>query len=89
MEAYLAQNGARIVGYIEVTNDYQVEMYQDTDMSDLQELTERIGVQAWVRHIGLNYLWLEEADFRTTDPWSESANLTEGQLNTNCIHFVI
>lgn len=83
VEAYLAQNGARIVGYIEVTNDYQVEMYQDTDMTDLQELTERIGVQAWVRHIGLNYLWLEEADFSTTDPWSESGNAAHGDLNTN------
>ncbi|MDE6744914.1 MAG: S8 family serine peptidase, partial [Lachnospiraceae bacterium] len=83
VEAYLAQNGARIVGYIEATNDYQVEMYLDTDMTDLQELTERIGVQAWVRHIGLNYLWLEEADFRTTDPWSELPNSTEGELNTN------
>ncbi|MDE6744608.1 MAG: S8 family serine peptidase, partial [Lachnospiraceae bacterium] len=82
VEAYLAQNGARIVGYIEVTNDYQVEMYQDTDMTDLQELTERIGVQAWVRHIGLNYLWLEEAEFRTTDPWSESGNAAHGELIT-------
>ncbi len=83
VEEYLAQNGARIVGYIEATNDYQVEMYQDTDMSDLQELTERIGVQAWVRHIGLNYLWLEEADFHTTDPWSESGNAAHGDLSPN------
>ncbi|MDE6530867.1 MAG: S8 family serine peptidase, partial [Lachnospiraceae bacterium] len=83
VEAYLAQNGAGIVGYIEATNDYQVEMYQDTDMADVQELTERIGLQAWVRHIGLNYLWLEEAEFRTTDPWSESGNAAHGELITN------
>ena len=83
VEAYLAQNGAGIVGYIEATNDYQVEMYQDADMADVQELTERIGVQAWVRHIGLNYLWLEEAEFRTTDPWSESGNAAHGELITN------
>ncbi|MDE6529500.1 MAG: S8 family peptidase, partial [Lachnospiraceae bacterium] len=83
VETYLAQNGAGIVGYIEATNDYQVEMYQDTDMTDLQELTERIGIQAWVRHIGLNYLWLEEAEFRTTDPWSESGNAAHGELITN------
>ncbi|MDE6531486.1 MAG: S8 family peptidase, partial [Lachnospiraceae bacterium] len=74
VEAYLAQNGAGIVGYIEATNDYQVEMYQDTDMTDLQELTERIGVQAWVRHIGLNYLWLEEACFQPSDPWTGSSD---------------
>ncbi len=72
VEAYLAQNGARIVGYIEATNDYQAEMIADTDMTDLQELTERIGMQAWVRHIGLNYLWLEEAEFHTTDPWGRT-----------------
>ncbi len=83
VEAYLAQNGARIVGYIEATNDYQAEMITDTDMTDLQELTERIGIQAWVRHIGLNYLWLEEAEFHTTDPWSESGNTAQGELNTN------
>ena len=87
VEAYLAQNGARIVGYIEATNDYQVEMYRETDITEVQELTERIGLQAWVRHIGLNYLWLEEACFQSSDPWTGSSDedeiLQESTLNSS------
>ena len=82
VEDYLSGLGAVIVGYIEATNDYQVEMIEDTDVDAIQELTERISNEAWVRYAGFNYLWLEEPCFTVSDPWSEELDDEEETFDT-------
>lgn len=74
--------GAWIVGYIEITGDYQVEMKEETDMESVQDLIGELRNEPWTIYAGFNYVWLEEPCFHTTDPWSETGNTSEGELNT-------
>lgn len=82
IEAYLDGMGAWIVGYIEITGDYQVEMKEETDMESVQALIGELRNEPWTVYAGFNYVWLEEPCFHTTDPWSETGNTAEGELNT-------
>lgn len=82
IEAYLDGMGAWIVGYIEITGDYQVEMKEETDMESVQDLIGELRNEPWTIYAGFNYVWLEEPCFHTTDPWSETGNTAEGELNT-------
>ena len=69
VESYVNEIGAVIVGYMEVTNDYQIEFLAETDVSEIALHIETIKQEPWADVIGYNLLWLEEPAFSTTDPW--------------------
>lgn len=69
VESYMNEIGAVIVGYMEVTNDYQIEFLAETDVSEIAVHIETIKQEPWADVIGYNLLWLEEPEFSTTDPW--------------------
>ena len=92
MKEYLVPYQAEIVGYIEFTNDYQVELLSDTPVEDIQVIIDRFETEPWVRIVGFNYIWLEKPAFCSTDPWYDegsedgySADFAEHGENANGI----
>ncbi|MBQ8261535.1 MAG: S8 family serine peptidase, partial [Lachnospiraceae bacterium] len=60
---------AEIVGYIEATNYYQIEFVEELDCVELAEKMELVEGQDWIRHTFYNYIWLDEPEFASSDPW--------------------
>ncbi|HOO80189.1 MAG TPA: cellulose binding domain-containing protein [Lachnospiraceae bacterium] len=92
MKEYLVPYQAEIVGYIEFTNDYQVELLSDTPVEDIQVIIDKFETEPWVRIVGFNYIWLEKPAFCSTDPWYDkgsedgySADFAEHGENANGI----
>ena len=77
VQEYANLHGMAIVGYMEPTNDYQLEFYCDTEIQQIEAFMLELEEQSWVRMTSLNYEWLEEAQFYTTDPWDEEGNISD------------
>ena len=49
--------GAKIVGYIELTSDFQIEFEEDKSLDELEEMAEDIKKFSFVRDCTLNYTY--------------------------------
>ncbi|MBQ8260961.1 MAG: S8 family serine peptidase [Lachnospiraceae bacterium] len=72
VEASLTEYEALIVGYIEATNDYQIEFIYDKNAEEMELLIQALVQESWVSSVGYNYIWLEEPEFTSSDPWEET-----------------
>ena len=82
VENYMTGIGAAIVGYVEITNDYQIEFLSDKDVTEIATYIEMLENEPWVDVVGYNYLWLEEPEFCSTDPWDK----VDSDVSWNSIH---
>ena len=70
---------ARIVGCIELTGNYQIEFNCSMTAEELDTIITDIETKPYIETVGLNYIWLEEGNFASSDPWYE--NVTEWKSN--------
>lgn len=62
------QYDAYIVGYIELTNDYQVEIKHDVEISELLEVIDALSNVDYILRADLNLINEVEECFRSNDP---------------------
>lgn len=77
-EAITDNLGADIVGYIKLTNDYQIEFREEKTLEELQNIAAYIDSFSFVYEATLNTVLMEESDITTTndtlyndDDWNE------------------
>lgn len=77
-EAITDDLGADIVGYIGLTNDYQIEFREEKTLEELQNIAAYIDSFSFVYEVTLNTVLIEESDITTTndtlyngDDWNE------------------
>ena len=58
---------AEIVGYIQITNDYQLEFPADTDMDDLREIIAALSELDCMRMVTFNLVDFSNPEFYTND----------------------
>lgn len=63
VEAMLADYGGFIVGEIELTGDYQIQLSGNYPLSELKAIIADMGQQSWVESLDMHYLF-EEAIWR-------------------------
>ena len=54
VEEAVAEVGAEIVGYIEITSDFQIEFFEDKSLDELVEIAEYLYTYPWVNNVTLN-----------------------------------
>ena len=87
MEDICEEIGAKIVGYIEIVNDYQIEFNEDKTLDDLAMIAEYLDSYSFIRSVTLNlscpvgfeatsddtlYNDGKSWQFNTPDSWDES-----------------
>lgn len=77
-EAITDDLGADIVGYIGLTNDYQIEFREEKTLEEIQNIAAYIDSFSFVYEVTLNTVLIEESDITTTndtlyngDDWNE------------------
>ncbi len=76
----IAENiNARIVGYIELTNDYQLELNENVDIETLKSIIDYVASFSFIEDVSLNTAFKSDEDVvktndteYTNDAWSES-----------------
>ncbi|MDE6592029.1 MAG: sigma-70 family RNA polymerase sigma factor [Oscillospiraceae bacterium] len=87
---------ASIVGYIELTNDYQIEFNYDIDIDELKGMISIISDIPYIQNVSLNLISYESPEFYSndsewSDEWVESVpsgnnwNIEEIQLESALI----
>ena len=61
---------AEIVGYIELTNDYQFEILYDVDATDIYDIIDELSDNPKVEYASINPVIESEMDLAPNDPWS-------------------
>lgn len=56
MKPIFEEVGAKIIGYIELTSDYQILFDEDKTLEDLDEIAEYIYAYPYVSNITLNLI---------------------------------
>lgn len=54
VEEAVAEVGAEIVGYIEITSDFQIEFFEDKSLDELVEIAEYLYTYPWANNVTLN-----------------------------------
>ena len=54
VEEAVAEVGAEIVGYIEITSDFQIEFLEDKSLDELVEIAEYLYTYPWANNVTLN-----------------------------------
>ena len=54
IESIIGETGAEIVGYIELTNDYQIEFGRDMSVEDLQNIADLFESYPFIGSVTLN-----------------------------------
>lgn len=67
IESYAASLNAEIVGYIELTNDYQIEFNSEMTTDDLYQLIEEFGTNQIVEYASLNTVLEIDEDYMPQD----------------------
>lgn len=57
----IKEYNASIVGYIELTNDYQIEFNDDVDVNDIRDIIDELLTVPYVENASLNIVTKEEA----------------------------
>lgn len=57
----IKEYNASIVGYIELTNDYQIEFNDDVDVNDIRDIIDELLAVPYVENASLNIVTKEEA----------------------------
>lgn len=70
MEALGDTYDADIVGYIELTNDYQFEITHDVESSDIYDIVGELLENQYVEYASINPVIESECDFAPDDPWN-------------------
>ncbi len=82
--------GADLVGYIELTNDYQIEFKEDKNIKELEEIANYIDTHSFVAAVTLNIVILQSIDntdevdnLANSDTPIQNADLNDNDLNDN------
>lgn len=72
------QYQAEIVGYIEITNDYQIEFIQDMSLEDMEKIAEQFANLSCIEDVTFNLIIEQESAFLSNDTkwgqeWSEES----------------
>ncbi len=67
VEDLVARNGFRIVGYIALTGDYQIESVYSLSAEELQDSFNKIVGSTIVDHVAYNYISMTSGDFGSND----------------------
>ena len=59
ISALAAQYNATIVGYLQLTNDYQIEFNTDVDIEEIKNIISQIAMDLFVENISLNIVLQE------------------------------
>lgn len=70
MEALGDIYDADIVGYIELTNDYQFEITYDVTASDIYNIVDELSDNPNIEYVSINPVIESECDFDPNDPWN-------------------
>ena len=78
ISALAAQYNATIVGYLQLTNDYQIEFNTDVDIEEIKNIISQIAMDLFVENISLNIVLQETGDFISNDSewnteWDEAS----------------
>lgn len=66
---------ASVVGYIELTNDYQIEFCDVLDVSDIRNIMDELLTVSYVENASLNIVTEEDFEFSTNDTeWNSAWN---------------
>lgn len=75
VELLAAMYDAQIVGYIELTNDYQIEFNMDVDVENIKEIINEVSSYSFVESASLNIIPILDENYHTNDrEWSSSWN---------------
>lgn len=61
------QYQAEIVGYIEITNDFQIEFYNDMSAEEMKEIAEQFASLSYVEDVTFNLIIDQENSFLSND----------------------
>ncbi len=76
--------GASIVGFIELTNDFQIEFDRDVEISELLDIKERLAGVSYIISADLNQIIQEEENFHTNDDeWVENSYKSDTDIEWN------
>lgn len=70
MEALGDTYDADIVGYIELTNDYQFEITYDVAAEDIYDIVAELSSNSNVEFASINPVIESDFDFAPNDPWN-------------------
>lgn len=59
--------GASIVGYIELTNDYQIEFDTDQEYNELEKMIDHLSSFSFIEDVSLNTVMIEEDELTETN----------------------
>lgn len=75
---------ASIVGYIELTNDYQIEIRHEVDINELNSIKDRLSTIPYILSADYNQILEEENQFHTNDDeWDDSEWDEESRAGKN------
>lgn len=75
VEALGNEYDADIVGYIELTNDYQFEIEYDVNANDIYQIIDELMDNQLVEYASLNTAFEYELEYEPNDPWDKSETI--------------
>ncbi len=83
MEDILAEIGGQIVGYIELTNDYQIEFNKSKSYDELMNLVSYFESFSFIESASLNTVLENESEAKTNDEYYEGDSWDEENPDGN------